>query len=50
MKKVENLMIDKSYYNAMVDGAVETISKYGDFEMFVSQSYAKCSSPIMRED
>ena len=29
-------MIDKSYYNAMVDGAVETISKYGDFEAFVS--------------
>ena len=30
--------IDKSYYNALVDGAIETIDKYGDFEMFVSES------------
>lgn len=29
--------IDKSYYNKMVDEAVETISKYGDFEWFVSE-------------
>lgn len=28
--------IDTSYYNKMVDDAVETISKYGDFEWFVS--------------
>lgn len=28
--------IDKSYYNALVDAAVETISKYGDFEWFIS--------------
>lgn len=28
--------IDLSYYNKLVDDAVETISKYGDFEMFVS--------------
>lgn len=28
--------IDRSYYNALVDGAVDTISKYGDFEWFVS--------------
>lgn len=28
--------IDKSYYTALVDDAVETISKYGDFESFVS--------------
>ena len=27
--------IDKSYYNNMVSDAVETISKYGDFEWFV---------------
>lgn len=26
--------IDKSYYNKLVDEAVETISKYGDFEWF----------------
>lgn len=28
--------IDRSYYNTLVDKAVETISKYGDFEQFVS--------------
>lgn len=28
--------IDRSYYDRLVDDAVETISKYGDFEMFVS--------------
>lgn len=29
--------IDKSYYNKLVDDAVETISAYGDFEWFVSE-------------
>lgn len=29
-------IIDKSYYNSLVDAAVETISQYGDFEWFVS--------------
>ena len=28
--------IDLSYYNNLVDGAVEAISKYGDFEWFIS--------------
>ena len=28
--------IDRSYYNKLVDEAVETISQYGDFEWFVS--------------
>lgn len=28
--------IDKNYYNKLVDDAVDTISKYGDFEIFVS--------------
>ena len=28
--------IDRSYYNKLVDGAVESISKYGDYEWFVS--------------
>ena len=28
--------IDRRYYNALVDDAIETISKYGDFEQFVS--------------
>ena len=31
-------IIDKSYYNALVDDAVATISKYGDFEYFVSEA------------
>ncbi len=29
--------IDRSYYNTLVDAAVETISQYGDFEWFVSE-------------
>lgn len=29
--------IDRSYYDAMVDTAVQDISKYGDFEWFVSE-------------
>ena len=28
--------IDRSYYNKLVDAAVEAISKYGDFEWFIS--------------
>lgn len=28
--------IDRSYYDVLVDGAIDTISKYGDFEQFVS--------------
>lgn len=28
--------IDRSYYDKLVDDAVETISKYGDFEWFIS--------------
>lgn len=28
--------IDRSYYNELVDAAIETISKYGDFEGFVA--------------
>ena len=28
--------IDRSYYDKLVDGAVDTISKYGDFEWFIS--------------
>ena len=29
--------IDEQYYISLVDDAVETISKYGDFERFVSE-------------
>lgn len=28
--------IDRGYYNELVDSAIETISQYGDFEMFVT--------------
>ena len=28
--------IDRSYYDSLVDGAIDTISKYGDFERFVA--------------
>ena len=28
--------IDRSYYDKLVNEAVDTISQYGDFEMFVS--------------
>ena len=31
--------IDLSYYNSLVDDAIETISKYGDFELFISNNY-----------
>lgn len=31
--------IDLSYYNQLVDDAVATISKYGDFEIFVSEEF-----------
>lgn len=30
--------IDRSYYNKLVDDAIETISQYGDFERFVSDN------------
>lgn len=29
-------LVDKTYYNKLIDDAVETISQYGDFEWFVS--------------
>ena len=39
--------IDKSYYNALVDTAVETISQYGDFEWFVSDDPVPKEKPKM---
>lgn len=37
--------IDKSYYTKLVDAAVESISKYGDFEWFISDdSMPPCPS------
>lgn len=35
--------IDRSYYDKLVDDAVETISKYGDFEWFVSDDPYICN-------
>lgn len=38
VKELDKLdSIDRSYYDAMVDAAVEDISKYGDFERFTSE-------------
>ena len=36
IRGVNEEYVDRSYYNALVDAAVETISQYGDFEWFVS--------------
>ena len=36
VRGVNEEYIDRSYYNALVDAAVDTISQYGDFEWFVS--------------
>jgi hypothetical protein len=41
--------IDHSYYNKLVDDAIDAISKYGDFEMFVSDD-AEESEGILIED
>jgi hypothetical protein len=41
-------LIDRSYYDKLVDGAVETISKYGDFEWFVSNDPAPEVKPEIR--
>ncbi len=37
--------IDRSYYNRLVDDAVDAISKYGDFEQFVSDDSSSDSPP-----
>lgn len=48
MKKEKD--IDRSYYDRLVDEAVDTISKYGDFEWFVSEDSEKeeslCIDPL----
>ena len=36
VRGVNEECIDRSYYNALVDAAVETISQFGDFEWFVA--------------
>ena len=42
--------IDRSYYDKLVDDAVETISKYGDFEWFVSDDPAPDVAPWFKAD
>ena len=47
--------IDLGYYNALVDEAIDDISKYGDFEWFVSLEDPKeiippwCTKPELRD-
>ena len=38
IRGVNEEFIDRSYYNTLVDDAIATISSYGDFEMFVSDT------------
>lgn len=38
-------LIDRSYYDRMVDEAVETISKYGDFERFAADDSSEQNDP-----
>ena len=42
--------IDRSYYDKLVNDAVETISKYGDFERFVSDDPAPPVAPWFKAD
>lgn len=42
--------IDKSYYNNLVDDAVKDISKYGDFEWFISTDGNKSAFDIKAYD
>lgn len=42
--------IDRSYYDKLVDEAVETISKFGDFEQFVSDDPVPDVGPWFKAD
>ena len=42
--------IDRSYYNKLVDDAIDTISKYGDFEQFVGYSGEGKAAPWFNPD
>ena len=48
LDKVDN--IDRMYYDNLVNGAVETISKYGDFELFVSDEPIPSTHPHHPEE
>lgn len=44
-------IVDRSYYNKLVDDAVDIISKYGDFEWFVSDDpYIPKAKPVKLAD
>jgi hypothetical protein len=40
-------IIDKTYYKKLVDDAVDTISKYGDFEHFISEESLIPDFPVV---
>lgn len=42
--------IDRTYYNRLVDDAIDAISKYGDFEQFVSDEPLVVDLPPWMED
>ena len=42
--------IDRSYYEKMVDAAIDTISSYGDFKWFVSNEPYVSKRDIPWED
>ena len=42
--------IDRCYYDKLVDEAVETISKFGDFEQFVSDDPVPDVGPWFKAD
>lgn len=39
--------VDRSYYDAFVDEAIETIDEFGDFEMFVADNFVKEELPFL---
>lgn len=42
--------VDRSYYRRLIDEAIEDISKYGDFEMFVGGEKPNWAPPCGRKD
>lgn len=46
----KELEIDSSYYVSLVDAAKDDISKYGDFEMFISDEEPESEPPPVKED
>ena len=42
--------IDRMYYDNLVNGAIETISKYGDFELFISDEPIPSTHPHHPEE